>query len=103
MARTLSPATAVLDGATIAGLCGLGAALPARAEMVVPDEFGNTLSSKIPTAPDLAPFGRGTYPLATIGRQSYHHLQRRQTAGPVAGRHRPGQRKLHIRDCIQLR
>lgn len=51
----------------IAGLWSLGAALPAKAVVVANYQFQNTLSSTIPTAPDLVPFISGTYSPATIG------------------------------------
>lgn len=58
---------AALAAATIAGLGSLGASLPAQAALVANYEFRNTLSSTIPTAPDLVPFGPGSYTTATIG------------------------------------
>ena len=63
----LFPAIAPLAGATIAGLWSLGAALPAKAAVVANYQFQNTLSSTIPTAPDLVPFVLGSYSSASIG------------------------------------
>jgi len=63
----LSPTMAALATTTIAGLCGLGAAVPAQAALVANYQFQNTLSSTIPTAPDLIPLAPGTYAPATIG------------------------------------
>ncbi len=67
VAAKRSPAMAALAGTTIAGLCSLGAALPAKAAVVANYQFQNTLSSTIPTAPDLVPFVPGTYAPAIIG------------------------------------
>jgi len=67
VAAKRSPAMATLAGTTIAGLCCLGAALPAKAAVVANYEFQNTLSSTILTAPDLVPFVLGTYAPAVIG------------------------------------
>ena len=58
---------AALATTTIAGLCGLGAAVPAQAALVANYQFQNTLSSTIPTAPDLTPLAPGAYAPATIG------------------------------------
>ena len=60
-------AIAPLAGATIAGLWSLGAALPAKAAVVANYQFQNTLSSTIPSAPDLVPFVLGSYSSASIG------------------------------------
>ncbi len=45
----------------------LGAALPAKAAVVANYQFQNTLSSTIPSAPDLVPFVLGSYSSASIG------------------------------------
>jgi hypothetical protein len=66
-AGKLSPASLALTGTTITALCSLGAALPANAAVVANYQFQNTLSSTIPTAPDLLPFVQGTYAPAVIG------------------------------------
>ena len=58
---------AALAVTTIAGLCSLGAALPVNAAVVASYQFQNTLSSTIPTAPDLVPFALGTYTTVSIG------------------------------------
>ena len=63
----LSPTIAPLAGATIAGLLSLGAALPAKAAVVANYQFQNTLSSTIPSAPDLVPFVLGSYSSVGIG------------------------------------
>jgi hypothetical protein len=60
-------AIAPLAGATIAGLWSLGAALPAKAAVVANYQFQNTLSSTIPSAPDLVPFVLGSYSSVSIG------------------------------------
>ena len=62
-----SPAIAPLAGATIAGLWSLGAALPAKAAVVANYQFQNTLSSTIPSAPDVVPLVLGSYSSASIG------------------------------------
>jgi hypothetical protein len=62
-----SQSMAALAGATIAGLWSLGAALPAEAAEVANYQFQNTLSSTIPSAPDLVPFVLGSYSSASIG------------------------------------
>ena len=62
-----SPPMAWLGGITMVGLCSLGAAMPTKALVVANYEFQNTLSSTIPTAPDLVPFAPGTYAPAVIG------------------------------------
>jgi hypothetical protein len=67
VAAKRSPAMATLAGTTIAGLCSLGAALPAKAAVVANYEFQNTLSSTIPTAPDLVPFVLGSNAPVIIG------------------------------------
>jgi len=58
---------AALAGATIANLWSLGATLPATAAVVANYQFQNTLSSTIPSAPDLVPFVLGSYSSASIG------------------------------------
>jgi hypothetical protein len=63
----LSPTIAPLAGATIGGLLSLGAALPAKAAVVANYQFYNTLSSTIPSAPDLVPFVLGSYSSVGIG------------------------------------
>jgi hypothetical protein len=63
----LSPAIAALAGATVAGLWSLAAALPAKAAVVANYQFQNTLSSTIPSAPDLVPFVLGSYSSVSIG------------------------------------
>jgi hypothetical protein len=63
----LSPAMAALAGATVAGLWSLDAALPAKAAVVANYQFQNTLSSTIPSAPDLVPFVLGSYSSVSIG------------------------------------
>jgi hypothetical protein len=63
----LSPAMAALAGATVAGLWSLGAVLPAKAAVVANYQFQNTLSSTIPSAPDLVPFVLGSYSSVSIG------------------------------------
>ena len=63
----LSPAMVALAGATVSGLWSLGAALPAKAAVVANYQFQNTLSSTIPSAPDLVPFVLGSYSSASIG------------------------------------
>ena len=62
-----TPAMAALAGATIAKLWSLGATLPATAAVVANYQFQNTLSSTIPSAPDLVPFVLGSFSSASIG------------------------------------
>ena len=58
---------AALAGATIAKLWSLWATLPATAAVVANYQFQNTLSSTIPSAPDLVPFVLGSYSSESIG------------------------------------
>jgi hypothetical protein len=63
----LSTGFAALVGSTAVGICTLGVSLPAEAAMVANYQFQNTLSSAVPTAPNLVPFALGTYTLDNIG------------------------------------
>jgi hypothetical protein len=55
-----------LAASAIAGFFSLSAALPTKAGMVANYVFQNTLSSAVPSAPDLVPFATGTYAPAVI-------------------------------------